>query len=96
MTNFFVLDPISGRLYASSIIRSESIPGYGILHHAVIKETGDIIPVIIANGVQFTPCDWQNSNYPRGIKEIQNVRWMDNNGKDAVMLNGLPRTVFTD
>lgn len=88
-----LFDPMSDDVFTCEIIRSETIPDYGILYHVYFDETGDIVPVILASGIQFTPRNWQDIDFPRSAKEIPDIRWMDNRGNEAIMLDGLPRVL---
>lgn len=88
-----VADPLEGgTVYSYPILRAEDIAGYGILYHVYNVETGDIVPVILGGGVQFTPTDWQTLGVRRA-SEIAEAAWMDARGADAVMVDGLPRTL---
>ena len=80
-------------VYHCGIIRTEDIPGYGALYHVYLSQTGDIVPVILAGGVQMTPTDWQTLTV-RSAADIPNTRWMDTHHRDAVMLDNLPRILF--
>lgn len=88
-----LFDPLSDDVFTCDIIRSETIPGYGILYHVYFEETGNIIAVILASGIQFTPYDWMNGDYPRSVEDIKDTLWVDNHGKYAIMLDGLPRVL---
>ena len=48
--------------------------------------------VILADGIQFTPNDWQGRQ-PLSVDEIDAVDWVDNTGRDAIMIDGLPRSI---
>ena len=86
-------DPLEGKVFNCPIVRSESIDGYGALYHVYLDETGDVVPVILSGGVQLTPCDWQSLTV-RSAADIAGERWMDARGHDAIMLDGLPRTLI--
>lgn len=87
-------DPIEKVVFTCGIIRSEEIPGYGMLYHVYLDETGDIVPVILSSGIQFTPQDWQSGYYPRSAEEIPDIGWMDNTGTNAIMVDDLPRSLI--
>lgn len=87
-----VMDPETGSVYACGIVRTESIPDYGALYHVYLNETGDIIPVILAGGVQLTPADWQTLTV-HSAADIPTVSWRDARNVDAVMLDDLPRVL---
>jgi hypothetical protein len=42
------------------------------------------------DGVIFTPWDWQGQQ-PKSPDEIEEYKWVDDKGNEAIMLNGLPR-----
>lgn len=88
-----VLDPIHGDVYAAPIMRSETIPAYGVLYHVWVEEIDNLLPVIVAGGVQFTLTDWDASDIPRTAADIHAYRWIGPAGQDAVMLDGLPRVI---
>lgn len=91
-------DPINGDDFTAPIMRSEELAGYGMLYHVYLDETGDIVPVILSDGLQFTPTDWSGAQAIKCAADIRaeaedraGVRWMDWRGQDAIMLDGLPR-----
>lgn len=86
-----ILDPLSGTTYHYPIMRSLIIPDYGTLYH-VVTDYNDIVPVIISNGIQFTPTDWQTLTV-RTVDDIPDTAWLDARGHAAIMLDGLPRTI---
>lgn len=88
-----VLDPIHGDTYTARLMRSECIPGYGVLYHMYMDGLENILPVILAGGVQFTLTDWDATDIPRSAADIAAYRWMGPEGQDAVMLDGLPRII---
>lgn len=88
-----LVDPLEGTVYACPVIRSEEIPGYGVLYHVYLDETGDIVPVILSGGVQLTPTDWMALTV-RSAADIGGCAWMGPGGRDAVMLDGLPRVLI--
>ena len=87
-----VRDPGTGDIYMCKVVADTPIQGYGVLY---IVEHPDrfvgMVPVIIADGVQFTAWDWQSSDMPWDADGIQDIRWQDAHGRLAVMLDGLPR-----
>ena len=88
-----VADPLEGEVFNARIIRSEDIPDYGTLYHVHLAETGDIVPVILSAGVQLTPTDWQTLTVRRA-EDIAGCVWMGPDGRDAVILDGLPRVIL--
>lgn len=87
-----LIDPLHGDVYACAILRTEEIPEYGILYHVYLAETEDIVPVILSAGIQLTPIDWTSLTV-RSAEDIPDARWMGPGGRDAVMLDGLPRVI---
>lgn len=86
-------DPLEGTVYTCPVIRSEEIPDYGVLYHVYLDQTGDIVPVILSGGVQLTPTDW-TALAVRCAADIGGCAWMGPGGRDAVMLDGLPRVMI--
>lgn len=85
--------PLTGDVYGCPILRSEDIPGYGMLYHVYLEETGDIVPVILSAGLQLTPTDWTSLTV-RSAEDIPECAWMGPGGRDAVMVDGLPRLMI--
>lgn len=46
--------------------------------------------IVYDDGTLFHLWDWQ-SGYPETEDEIEKYNWLTENGRDAVMMNGLPR-----
>ena len=88
-----LIDPLTGDVFSAGIIRSEDIPDYGTLYHVYLSETGDIVPVILSTGIQLTPTDWTALTV-RSAADIAECSWMGPGGRDAIMLDGLPRVVI--
>lgn len=86
-------DPLTGQAHACQIMRSEQIDGYGTLYHMYIDATGDVVALIVADGLTFTPVDWQGAQ-PQSASGIAECRWMDCRGNGAVMADGLPRALM--
>lgn len=91
-------DPVERADYIAPIMRAEHINGYGILYHVYLDETGDVVPVILTDGLQFTPADWSAAQAIRCAADIATesedpagVRWMDWRGIPAIMIDGFPR-----
>ena len=98
--NLTLHDPLEPADYTAPILRAEAIEGYGMLYHVYLEETGDVVPVILSDGLQFTPTDWTAAQSIRCAADIAveaadpaGVRWMDWRGHDAIMLDGLPRVL---
>ena len=88
-----LIDQLTGDVFSCGIIRSEEIPDYGTLYHVYLSETGDIVPVILSAGLQLTPTDWTALTV-RSAADIAECSWMGPGGRDAIMLDGLPRVVI--
>lgn len=83
-------DPLSGDILYAQIMRTEALPGYGLMQHLYLPEHDIIVAIIRSLDVAFTPADWQSAQ-PQTAADIPDHRWMDAHGNDAVMLDGLPR-----
>lgn len=56
--------------------------------------SGTTAAVVYADGTCYTCRDWQSPNYPHIVDDIEEYDWRDfANGKDAIVLNGLPRVL---
>lgn len=86
-----VRDFVTGEVYALPIISESVIDSYGVYYLVEVEEIG-VIAVILADGVQFTPADWQGEQ-PMDTDEIADCRWVDAYGRDAIMMDGLPRVL---
>lgn len=64
-----------------------------VLLHVQHPSIGLVAVVAYPSGEQFTPSDWQ-SEQPLLARQIEQWQWVDENGRDAVMMDGLPRKVF--
>ena len=73
------------------IMAAREIDGYGMCYIVDHPEVG-WMTVILADGIQFTPNDWQGRQ-PLSVDEIDAVDWVDNTGRDAIMIDGLPRSI---
>lgn len=88
-----VHDPLKNRTIITEIIHSEVIPDYGVMYVVHSKQTRDSFAVIMSPCTQFTVTDWQSYWQPMTAAEIADYKWMDVNGNDAVMIDGLPRSI---
>lgn len=52
----------------------------------------DCACIVYNDGSLFHLRDWQ-SGYPKSYEEIEEYDWLTEDGRDAVMMNGLPRTL---
>ena len=92
-----VRDFIFGNVEKCPVKHVEEIEGYGMFY--VVSFPADFkleIAVIVASdGMQFTCYDWQGEQ-PSSAAEIGEFRWVDALGNEAIMLDGLPRTLCID
>lgn len=86
-----VYDRTRGCTAALPIVAETVLDDYGVFYLVDHPEVG-IMAVILSDGVQFTLSDWQDKQ-PMTIAEIAAKRWVDGQGCDAVMYQGLPFTV---
>lgn len=86
-----VYDWESGEVTACPIMIETVIDGYGCFD---IVEHPDVgwMAVIMSAGIQFTPRDWQGPQ-PLTVDEIAGTEWVDYMGREAIMLDGLPRVL---
>lgn len=100
VSNTIVLhDPVEHKDFLTPIVREEEIDGYGMLYHVWLDSLCEIVPVLMSDGMQFTPTDWEDAwRYIKCAADIRTeaedragVRWMDWRGQDAIVLDGLPR-----
>lgn len=87
-----VRDFATGEISACPIMSETVIDLYGILYLVEHPENGPLA-VILADGVQFTPSDWRNAQLITR-DEIADYSWVDAAGRDALMLDGLPRMIW--
>lgn len=75
------------------IINRQNINDEAELVSVSIDDTIETSFVIYADGIVFTPWDWQQAeDYCRSPEEIASVKWrLDNTEKLAVVIDGLPR-----
>lgn len=88
-----VRDWETGETLLYPIMREEAIESYGVLY--LVDDTGAELSVLMADGVQMTLSDWQGAQVMTAaqIADPPNGHWVDAWGRDAVMLDGLPRVV---
>ena len=84
-----VYDWESGQVVACHIMAETVIDGYGCYY---IVEHPDVgwMAVIMSVGIQFTPRDWQGPQ-PLSVEDIAGTEWVDHMGREAIMIDGLPR-----
>ena len=80
---------LDGSVEMCAVISCETIEGYGALYLVEHPEVGPL-SVILADGVQFTPSDWQGEQCA-SADDAAEFAWVDARGNDAIMLDGLPR-----
>ena len=87
-----VYDWESGQVVACPIMAETVIDGYGCYY---IVEHPDVgwMAVIMSAGIQFTPRDWQGAQ-PLSVEDIAGTEWVDYMGREAIMLDGLPRVLI--
>ena len=86
-----VYDWESGQVVACPIMSETDIDGYGIYYIVDHPEIG-WMAVIMSVGIQFTPRDWQGTQ-PLTVEAIADTEWVDYMGREAIMLDGLPRVM---
>ena len=90
--NLPVRDFANGDVLIFGIVSATEIAHYGIFYLVADLED-NLLSVIMSEGVQFTPADWQGKML-LSKDEIGDVKWVDYRGRDAVMVDNLPR-IFT-
>lgn len=86
-----VYDWESGKTTACPIMSETDIDGYGSYYIVDHPEIG-WMAVIMSVGIQFTPRDWQGTQ-PLTVEAIADTEWVDYMGREAIMLDGLPRVM---
>lgn len=86
---FQVYDPIAAQQYNTTIVYQQNYTNYNI-YYVNIPQYNYNIPIIQYNtGEQFTPYDWQDQyQWPCDPNQI---RWIDDQGQEALVTNGVPR-----
>lgn len=84
-----VCDFSTGETTPCKIIVEIVLDRYGVFYTVDHPRVGPIA-VILADGVQFTTGDWGGAQ-PPDASVIGQYRWVDAAGRDAVMVDGLPR-----
>lgn len=85
----------SGRIRHCPIMAETIIDGYGSFYLVYLEEIDAPVAVILSEGIQFTTSDWQGWQ-PMDVDDIKDpcCGWVDARGVSAIMLDGLPRTMF--
>lgn len=84
----------TGETIACPIVSETVIGSYGMLYLVEVAGSGDLISVILSDGVQFTARDWQSLHEQAlDVDGIADVSWVDSRGNPAIMLDGLPRVL---
>lgn len=93
-----ITDPMTGQQCSGTIDRTvrsvDAVGEPGAELRQVTIETDDEIELTIAvfwyeTGTYFTTIDWQGQQ-PQEWDEIADYRWIDADGGDAIMFDGLP------
>lgn len=71
------------------IVRSEIVPGYGVLQHVYLEQIDSVIALLCSGCITFVTSDWQGKQ-PRSAAEIADFCWLDSFRRPAVMMDGLP------
>lgn len=85
-----VLSPSTGENISLPIVAETDIDEYGafyLLESA--STTGGVLAVILHGGKQFTPAVW-GGKQPLTLEEIPAWRWVNANGMEAMIVDGLP------
>lgn len=72
------------------IVAETEIEGYGafyLLEYA--PAPGGVLAVILHDGIQFTPVVW-GQKQPLTLEEIPAYRWVNANGIESMIVDGLP------
>lgn len=92
-----VRDFIFGTVKECAVKHTEEIEDYGMFY--VVSFPGEfdleIAVIVCDDGMQFTRRDWQGEQ-PATAAEIGEFEWVDPLGNDAIMFDGLPRTLCID
>ena len=76
-------------LFLPIVVETE-IEGYGAFYLLEYAPTpGGVLAVILHDGVQFTPVVW-GQKQPLTLEEIPAWRWVNANGMEAMIVDGLP------
>lgn len=87
-----VYDWESGKTTACPIMSETDIDGYGSYYIVDHPEIG-WMAVIMSSGIQLTPRDWHGAQ-PLSVEDIASTEWVDYMGREAIMLDGLPRVII--
>lgn len=85
-----VKNPATGDNIALPIVAETEIEGYGafyLLEHS--PTPGGVLAVILHSGKQFTPAVW-GGKQPLTLEEIPAWRWVNANGIESMIVDGLP------
>lgn len=87
------LESIGEKIETVEIINRQNINDEAELVSVSLDDTIDTSFVIYNDGTVFTPWDWQSADYYcKSPEDIPSIKWrLDNTGKEAIVLNGLPR-----
>ena len=85
-----VKNPATGDEIALLIVAETIIAGYGAFYLLENAPTqGGVLAVILHSGKQFTPAVW-GGKQPLTLEEIPAWRWVNANGIESMIVDGLP------
>ena len=85
-----VKNPATGDNIALPIVAETDIDEYGAFYLLESASTpGGVLAVILHGGKQFTPAVW-GGKHPLTLEEIPAWRWVNANGIESVIVDGLP------
>lgn len=86
-----VRDLETGDTLACEIMEEVVIGGYGIFYVVAAPNIGPV-SVILTDGIQLTTRDWRGPQ-PLSAADIGQYRWVNALGREAAMVDGLPRAL---
>ena len=85
-----VRNPSTGENINLPIVAETDIDEYGAFYLLESASTpGGVLAVILHSGKQFTPAVW-GGKQPLTLEEIPAWRWVNENGMEAMIVDGLP------
>lgn len=85
-----VRNPSTGENVILPIVAETDIDEYGAFYLLESAPTlGGVLAVILHSGKQFTPAVW-GGKQPLTLEEIPAWRWVNANGMEAMIVDGLP------
>lgn len=95
MNTINLLDPINRKTLRSTVLEERKVHNEATLYNVTFESEGmkfEVPVIIYPDGSQFTPSDW-DTPYPETDEAIIDIRWMSQDGRLAVMMDGLPRLI---